>query len=75
MAARDKIYGTIEQWNELFIWLAENRPQYCKFLYTNQGKSKEIAISNFPSYADKWLLKNCPFEWVKEKIKEQYNIK
>ena len=75
MAAIDKIYGTGRQWDELFVWLSMNRPQYCRFLYApnmQEHSSDEMMISNFPTYADNWLLKNCPFKWVKERIKEQY---
>jgi hypothetical protein len=74
MAGIDKIYGTKEQWEELFRYLAINRPQYCKFLYSPWGSTGEpMMISNFPVYADRWLWKHCPLLWVKDRLKEQYN--
>lgn len=73
MAGIDKIYGTTEQWSELFYWLAEHRPQYCRFLYTPFWTEPVGPISNFPMYADKWLYRHCELKWVKERIKDQYN--
>lgn len=73
MASIDKIYGTNEQWNELFRWLARHRPQYCKFLYPPFGYDPlDRPISSFPSYADKWLMKNCQLKFVQDRLKEQY---
>jgi hypothetical protein len=84
MAAIDKIYGTQKQYNELKEWLKENqKPIKCKwgmlmpgnYLYPRNGYNKERRpISNFPHEVDKWLLKNCPIEWVTDNIKEQYGI-
>ena len=74
MAGIDKIYGTKKQWEELFVWLANNRPQYCKFLYSPWGSVGEpMMISNFPPYADKWLWRNCPLPWVRARLADQYN--
>jgi hypothetical protein len=44
-----------------------------EYLYSRNGYDKnDRPISNFPQNIDKWLLKNCPIEWVVNKIKEQY---
>jgi hypothetical protein len=74
MAAIDKIYGTNDQWQELFRWLANsNRPQYIKYLTNPFDYEPGIrTISSFPTVADKWLYKNCPLKWVKESIEFQY---
>ena len=74
MAAIDKIYGSNEQWEELFLWLARHRPQYIKFMalpFATDDKRRQI--TNLPLYADKWLWDNCPLKWVKEALKFQYN--
>lgn len=74
MAGIDKIYGTDEEWAELFRYLAMERPQYCRFLCGPFGYEKQPRpISNFPPYADRWLYDNCPLKWVKKRIKEQYD--
>ena len=74
MAGIDKIYGSNKEWDELFVWLARNRPQYVKYLYGAFSQIGEPrAISNFPTYADKWLYKNCPLKWARARIAEQYN--
>jgi len=72
MAGIDKIYGTNEQWMELWQYLARHRPQYVKFLYPPFGYVEPRPISNFPVYADRWLYKYCPLKWVKSRIKKQY---
>jgi len=44
-----------------------------QYLYPKSGYDKnKRPISNFPENIDKWLLKNCPIEWVVNRIKEQY---
>lgn len=75
MAAIDKIYGTTEQFDELYDWLEEHYQELLPCLYPRDGytNDKDRPISNFPVYADKWLMANCPLDWVKEKILEQYN--
>jgi len=43
-------------------------------LYDKYGYNKDYRpISNFPENIDKWLLKTCPLNWVKNEIKKQYN--
>ena len=76
MAGIDKIYGTDEQWQELFLWLARNRPQYLKFMSLPFGYTDaQRPITNLPRYADKWLWDKCPIKWVKARLKFQYNGK
>ena len=33
----------------------------------------EIVLWNTPYYVDVWLIRNCPFEFVQEELKEQYS--
>lgn len=75
MSGIEKIYGTNDQFEEMLNWLAQNRPQYCRFLYQpfGYGSATNRPISNFPIYADKWLYKNCPLKWVKKAIEFRYN--
>lgn len=74
MAAIEKIYGTCEQWIDLHHWVATSkRPQYCQYFYPTPAWDKEGPIVNFPKRVDSWIYKNCPFKWVKKRIKEQYN--
>lgn len=45
------------------------------FLYDKPEKeSKVVPIANFPPDIDKWLIENCPIEWVRYRLKEQYNL-
>ena len=80
-------YDDLEDWlkgNEKPIrcrvgmeWI-KNRPIYesslpSEWLYSKKGYDKDDRpISNFPNEIDRWLLKNCPLQWVTDKIKEQY---
>lgn len=76
MAAVDKIYGTTEQYDALRDWLEENKPELLMCLYQRDGykNNNSRPISNFPTWADKWLMANCPFVWVRDAIAEQYNL-
>jgi hypothetical protein len=80
MAAIDKIYGTISQYEELRDWLTQNKPEALVFLYSESWSYSEWwdgedhPISNFPESIDTWLLENCPIDWVIEAINEQYGL-
>ena len=81
MAAIDKIYGNLAQFEELRVWLKDNKPEALKYLYLESWLSFEWAndgqehpISNFPEWIDNWLLANCPLDWVTGAIKEQYGL-
>lgn len=77
MAAIDKIYGTRNQHIELRNWLLRNNPKALKYLYEEEidnNEHRNRPISNFPEEIDKWLLENCPIEWVTDYIKLQYDL-
>ena len=77
MAAIDKIYGTFDQWCELHQWVARSkRPQYCRYFYPTPIYQKgDGEIMNNPVVVDRWLYENCPFKWIKKKLKEMYGGK
>lgn len=74
MAGIDKIYGTQKQYDELYNWLKENKPSALKYMYMKDGwaPDDERPISNFTYGIDRWLMKNCPLEFVQARLKEQY---
>lgn len=74
MASMDKIYGTNDQYDELYAWLKHTQPRYVKFLYDreNYNDPNDRMIANFPEYIDKWLWEHCPFQWVKDRLRQQY---
>ncbi len=44
-----------------------------EFLYDEDWDESDIRpISNFPEAVDKWLMKNCPLEFIQKRLKEQY---
>lgn len=76
MAGIDKIYGTYHEWVELHGWVAKSkRPQYCQYFYTTPPYGQSGPITNTPTRVDKWLWDNCPFDWVKRRLKQMYGGK
>jgi hypothetical protein len=79
MAAVDKIYGNRWQSEEFKSWCEKNNKPALNYFYywdwDNLDSDENHCITNFPTEIDKWLLDNCPIDWVKEAIKEQYGIK
>jgi hypothetical protein len=74
MAAIDKIYGNLQQYDQLHDWLKENKPDALGYLYMRDGwmPGEERPISNFTKQIDRWLIKNCPLDFVQMRLKEQY---
>lgn len=76
MAALDKIYGTKEQMLEFRNWCKKNNKEALNYFYTWTDEmlksNSEHVITNFPITTDRWLIQNCPINWVKDKIHEQY---
>lgn len=75
MAYIDKIYGSTKQYDQFHAWVVENNPRLLKFFYPRNGyfDNEDRPITNFPTWADKWLMSNCTIKWVIERILEQYN--
>jgi hypothetical protein len=74
MAAIDKIYGSPQQWEELHSFLLENNPDFIERMYP-KPRSGVGPISNFDTWQDEWLFKNCPLDWVEERLCEQHSSK
>ena len=73
MAGIDKLYGNIQQYDELKEFLVKRNRNAIKYLYPREGyKTEYRPLSSFPTRVDKWLLKYCKIEWVIEQIREQY---
>jgi hypothetical protein len=78
MAAIDKIYGTRKQYIELRQWLHKTgRKLHLTCMYDDipriDDQHKETPISNFACWMDRDLWLNCPLEFVRERLIEQYN--
>jgi len=75
MAAVDKIYGTLAQYDEFYTWIKEHKPEYLKYFYVRYSSKSTITITNFPEEADMWLINNCTLDWVVDYIEDQYDMK
>ena len=53
---------TKEEWEEHEIAWNQNHPE----------SIFEIVLWNTPTYVDIWLIRNCPFEFIQNRLKEQY---
>lgn len=74
MASIDKIHGTHAQFHELYKWVADNYPKYCRyFLSPPPDDGTVAAIANTPLKMDRMLWTHCPLDWVKERIQFMYN--
>ncbi len=81
---KNKIYGTNENFNELREWLRNNEYEIempdgtftlpSNWLYNKNYKQHCRPISCFPYSVDRWLLRNCPLNWLTDKIREQHGI-
>jgi hypothetical protein len=80
MASIDKIYGTANEFRVLKDWIDKNKPDAHKHLYwpdddtweTEWNDDKHHPMSNFTEEIDIWLYKNCPLDFIVERIAEQY---
>ncbi|MCK5613117.1 hypothetical protein KAR91_65190 [Candidatus Pacearchaeota archaeon] len=76
MASIDKIYGTQAQYEEFAEWCRQNDRSLLKNFYpihSSMPEEKHRAISNFTTEQDDYLKENCPLQWVRERLAEQYN--
>jgi hypothetical protein len=76
MAAIDKIYGNIEQYDLFYDWVKQSKPEFLRGFYPRDPDyytSDIRPISNFREDADRWLIKNCNIDFVVERLKEQYD--
>ena len=77
MASIDKIYGTKEQRDELMLWCADNLPSALVYFYPEPewaewDSNRDFALTNFPEHIDYTLWDECPIEFVKERLRQQY---
>lgn len=40
--------------------------------FNNLSENREFVLWNTPWYMDKWLIRNCPIEFIQKRLKEQY---
>lgn len=78
MAGVDKLYGTMEQYEELKAWLKKNKRYYLRYMFRlcdmDLEGVEEFSLGNFGGNPMKWLSQNCPIEWVKEQCLENMDM-
>ena len=82
MAAVDKTFGTIEQWYALYGFIEKLKKELkqlgIKFKFypiKENDKLKEVTIFNTGYKEDLWLIINCPFVFVINRLLEVYECK
>jgi hypothetical protein len=86
MAGIDKTYGNFDQYLKLKDWLIGKTYKDGKAVISpidflcdyNCAKSashtgKDFVFWNTPTYFDIWLMKNCPLDFIQERLHEQYD--
>lgn len=53
---------TKKEWEE---WSAEYKKEHPEWVF-------ELVLWNTPTYVDVWLIRNCPFDEIQDRLKEQY---
>lgn len=85
MASIDKIYGNKKQYKQLISFMEKNKKSYEEFTgekirkyiynyFDEVDKDKEFPIVNLPIIGDVWLALNCEFKFVKNRLREMYNL-
>lgn len=46
--------------------------EYTEDDFKSLGENIDLVLWNTPWYMDKWLIKNCPIDFIQERLKEQY---
>ena len=72
MAACDNLYGNEEQWQLLYAFLKERKPEYLHYM-RDKTEHEESRIC-YTAEIQKWLITNCPFDWVKEQLDDNFEI-
>lgn len=71
MAACDKLYGTREQWKELYIYIEKNKPEYLHYMREEEpGSEGDQWTLCYARGMQEWLYDEFPGSWVKEKLDE-----
>lgn len=64
---------TEEYFNNWKNEIIENRMRTYGETYEKAYKNAEIPLWNTPFYFDRWLIKNCPIQFIQDRLKYQYD--
>lgn len=64
---------TEEHFNNWKKEVIENRMRNYGETYEKAYKNAEIPLWNTPFYFDRWLIKNCPIQFIQDRLKYQYD--
>ena len=74
MAGCDNLYGNLHQWRELFDFLRKKKPEYLEYMKAQPSRMGKMVRICYIAEIQGWLIDNCPFEWVKEQLEENFLI-
>lgn len=63
---------TEEEWNEDLEYSVKHEMEALGISREESIESYEKALWNTPTFVDVWLIRNCPFDTVQDRLKEQY---
>ena len=74
MAACDNLYGTEDQWHELFDFLYDYKAEYLKYMKPCQRGSEDNFRLCYIADIQGWLVKNCKLKWVQEELNDNFAV-
>lgn len=74
MAAVEKLFGTIEEYNIFYTWCDENIPLALKYFTLRKYVELGHSMCLLPESIDMVLLEFCPLGFITDQIKFQYDI-
>ena len=74
MASIDRIYGSNEEYDEFYAWVAENIPCLRRYFWRREwyDDPADRRICSMPVWADVALYRKCPLEFVRARLRAQY---
>jgi hypothetical protein len=73
MAACDNLYGDYDQWQELYDFLSQNKPEYLVCMNPKPDIDYEGRICYIPRIQG-WLYENCKIDWVLRELESNFSV-
>ncbi len=74
MAACDNLNGNRKEWIELRDFLYANNPYALMYMKPIPKHVTESTLICYIPDIQEWLIENCPFKWVQERLIENFEM-